>query len=551
MKGISPFLERSCKISADFLQTAVIIDDQAYPADESKDVIPENIEPMVHELADLTDEEVPSPSTVATALEGNNPIDTKGLVRAFAGRGIVCAVIDPPKDPGKFQLAAACRSADIAIVDWYLYDLSGEYAKTLIRHLIEDAEARYPYQFRLILIYTTEQNLEEIRDKIATMLNGFGRGVTPLRVEGTALRWGSWRFVVLAKPGTDVGSHLASYEVPYADLADRAIYEFARAVCGLVPNTALRAISSVRANTHRLIGRLSKELDAPFLTHRALLPNPSDAEELLVTLITSEFQAILEDEEVGQCASLAWVQAWIEACDLPFPIDIKYGSVSIGLKEAVDLARLLEIGAKKHIEESALSGTKRKKAIKQLGELNLTRVLADAGDDVSLDELFALFTTQRPHYGRKPPLLTLGSILKAEATKTDEYWLCIQPRCDSVRVKTSRPFLFLPLEISANDSFCTVAAEQDKIVRLRRQRKPYEIRSFVFSATTEGVVRARQENDRFVFVTNGGKKLTWLGQLRNAIAQNVAHDVSTRLSRVGVNASEWLRHAEQRGLYGG
>jgi len=544
VKGIPPFLERSCKISADFLQTAVIIDDQAYPADESENVIPEHIELLEHELAELIDEEAPSPSTVTTALEGNNPIDTKGLVRAFAERGIVCAVIDPPKDPGKFQLAAACRSADIAIVDWYLHDLSGEYAKTLIRHLIQDAEAKYPYQFRLILIYTTEQNLEEIRDKIATMLKGFGRGVTPLRLEGTALRWGSWRFVVLAKLGTDVGSHLASYEVSYADLPDRAIHEFARAVCGILPNVALSGLSAVRRNTFRLLQRLSRKLDPAFLTHRALLPKPIDSEGHVVSLIASELSAILEDEKVGSAASLEAIRDWVEQKGFSYPLDVTCSQGCLPIPDRETLANLLERGLEQHLKakQPSLSEDKRE-ALEKRVRKRLTKLLG--GGPPNEDERYAELTVLRPHYGGVAPFLTLGSILHDKKGK--RHWLCIQPRCDCVRLKDARRFLFLPLKEGGQFDFCKVSADMVPL-RLLRNRKPYSITTYTFKPDKTGVVRAHRVADHYVFLTSSGKKLRWIGQLRDSIAQDVAQKVGSRLSRVGVDRSEWLRQVLPRDL---
>lgn len=355
---------------------------------------------------------------------------------------------------------------------------------------------------------------------------------------------------MLAKPGTDVGRHFKDQEVSYADLPYRAVAEFTKAVCGLVPNTVLGAIASIRENTSRLIAHLSRELDAPYLTHRALLPNPDDSEQLLLSLIASECRAVLEDEDVGQFGGLGWLSTWIESRNLSFPLNVSYGNISVKLTDPGSLKRLLEVGAQAHLQESSLSPSKRAKAAKQLGELDLTGLLSDRNKDESPDALFALLTTQRPHYGANAPILTLGSILRDNVGGTTHYWVCIQPKCDAVRVEKRRRFLFLPLEPSPDNRFCTVTFDQGKVLKLRRTRKPYEITSFTFPASANQVVRASRVGDDFLFSTTSKKKLTWLGQLRDEIAQQIAHDVSTRLSRVGANPSEWLRYAERRLLQG-
>lgn len=544
MSRVSAFEEQSTRVAGAFLQSAVILDDQAYPEKEVIGAVEPVEAPAPFSADELRDERV-SATAIAAATHGNNPLPTKDIVRAFAQAGMACAVLNPLEDHEPWK----SLHPDVTILDWYVGDLTGDRSQQLLVDLITREQAAFPHQARLVLIYTTEQDLRRIREKILNLLADFG-GEKPREFGRTGASWEGWHVIVLAKPSTGVADDLQDCEVDYTDLPDCVVREFSRAFGGLLTNVTLSGISAVRRNTYRLVRRFSPMLDAPYLTHRALLPDPSDAEQLLVSLIASECRAILEDEGVASCADAGEVSKWVDHADLEFPLRIAYGSVSLTLSEPEALQRLLEVGAEKHLHESSLSPTQRTKAARQIGELNLTSVLGKATDTDKQDALFALLTTQRPHYGGAEPTLSLGTIVKSKKGEQEKYWVCIQPRCDAVRVTKPRQFLFLELEATTSDRFCTLVMDKGGVVKLRRQRKPYEIAAFKFTSPSGKAVRAHKLDEDMVFSTSGGKKLTWLGQLRAEIAQQVAHDVSTRLSRVGVDSSEWLRLAERRLLKG-
>lgn len=173
MINLTSFEQESIAVVSRFLQSVIVFDDQAYPDDQSEGPH-EKIEPGAsYDLSESVDKEL-LPSVITSATHGNNPIDTKIVVNAFAERGIVCAVIDPPLDPETSKLGSIFHKADIGIVDWYIDDVTGEYSTALIRRFIKDVVAVHSHQFHLILIYTTEQDLQEVADKLKTMLYALG-----------------------------------------------------------------------------------------------------------------------------------------------------------------------------------------------------------------------------------------------------------------------------------------------------------------------------------------------------------------------------------------
>ena len=538
MSDLPFFEQQSVAVASRFLQSAVILDDQAYPEGRPKDVISEVPSPTPYTAGESAEDELPS-SAVESATHGNNPIPTKTIVHAFAKQGIVCAVLDPEEDP---ELCLTLH-ADITILDWYIRDQTGERARSLLRQLIKHERGCFPHQVRLVLIYTTEQNLLDIREKLSELLQGIDNDATPQEFGETGLSWEGWHFIVLAKPGTAVAKNLSDCEVDYKDLPDRVVVEFAQAVGGLLPNVAIEGLAAVRRNTHRLLQRFSSDLDPAYLTHRALLPQPSDSEEHLLALLGSELTAILEDEAVASVSSANAIENWVSQKVQNFPIAIEHEDHRLEIQDSSEMSSLLIVGAVRHLviaEESpdmseGLGAKLRSKLTKLLG-----------GHAKTNDCLFAELATFRPHYGTIAPQLTLGSILWDE--NSDTYWLCIQPKCDSVRIEEKRAFPFLPLT-SGRQYFdiCKVRDDGQRL-KLFRERKSYEIRTYTFRPDKTGVISAALKGKKYVFTTTSRKKLEWIGQLRDSVAQDVAHKVGTRLSRVGVNPSEWQRLSLPRSL---
>ena len=64
--------------------------------------------------------------------------------------------------------------------------------------------------------------------------------------------------------------------------------------------------------------------------------------------------------------------------------------------------------------------------------------------------------------------------------------------------------------------------------------------TFVGSEEHGHVVVAQLENGKKYFLS-GERKYEWIGDLRSAIASRIVHQVTTQLSRVGLDEFEWQR----------
>lgn len=312
---------------------------------------------------------------------------------------------------------------------------------------------------------------------------------------------------------------------------------------GLVSNVVLESLAEIRRNTHRILSQFSSDLDAPYLTHRVLLFKPDEAEDLLSALVAEELQGILEDARVGSRANLEAVEAWVQAkqeAGVHFTLELGTGNDEpLTIEKVIDLLRMGIQNQDWNL--TGLSNTKRNNAHK----LPLVRMFQpDHPNPGSLDEKFAFITTMRACYEHYVPRLTLGTILKTGSDPIYSYWVCIQPRCDCVRMDSVRAFPFLPLKQAGEaGKFNIVLNEGDAYIRLLFSEKPYDIRLIRFRPRKrdKGVVTAKRDGDTFYFQSTGNCKYTWIGELRQEQVQRLSNQFAAAVSRVGLDESEWLR----------
>jgi hypothetical protein len=306
------------------------------------------------------------------------------------------------------------------------------------------------------------------------------------------------------------------------------------------------------------MGRLGPEMDPPYLAHRALLPNPDDAMNLAIDIVASEFHSLLDTYEVGEKANLRTIEAWVDMKSrdgTSFEVEVVNNDI-----KPVDLAHIREwqrVGIKKSDwwSEENISGTKKDKFSKH-GHKTLTQTFcAEDVDATELDRRFAMLTSLKNRYGasRHKPILTLGTIVKSESAGSNgsaKFWLCIQPRCDGVRIGEKRNFFFIPLdEVDGDQKFDLILeVHKSNFIKLRINYKIYESAHFEFAPgdSDKQVVRANGVEGHYVFDTTDKMRFRWVSELKTEHAQRIANDFAAKLSRVGLDESEWLRRWADR-----
>jgi len=552
-------------VAKDFLQSVVLVDDQAAFGSEGAASFGKG---ATSDMAALDGPEAADPEAFTTSrarrrlprlqspvLASPVPLpeqalDAKELVDGFADQGLVCAVIRPgiSESPVERTVCAA-RRADIVILDWELNRDGGESTLQIVRRLVhEEAEAEPRGRLRLVAVYSGTPQLRKISARLLKELSG-EKSASPFRRDGDfAIAAGAVRIVVFGKPTTRLEKTdklLRARVIAGRDLPGCLIDEFAKMTTGLVPHVTLASLSALRKNMHRVLGRLRADLDSAYLWHRATQVRPADAETHLVDLVVDELRAVLEDEGVGKWANLDAIAQWI-AHGKRNDFGASFGEK--GTRSAEEVLRLLTKGAAGKEDDNKDVRDKFPKMCAEKGahrEVGIAGFAETAEMARNANESLAALMSLKTRYERPHPRLELGTVLMRGHGKSRTYWLCVQPRCDSVRLKGCTAFPLLPLYLVNDGKKFDVLLPEGRrgYRRFRLAKKPAEIEMPAFPvhpADGDSVV-AEIYGKGFAFVARGGRRYAWVADLKPEHAQRIAQQVANEFSRVGLTESEWLR----------
>lgn len=518
----SEFFAYSKDIASRFLMSAIVVDDMASFEKPDVDITPKHLV-------------APSIATITEGISTNGPdsgvsfdshgLNAKEITDSFAKKGIFCSILKPYKrdlpDIKKMTKALSVRS-DVIIVDWVILKERepGQNALAILKDISRDSA-----QLHLVIIYTGAPELLEISQKIKTMLGQKAK----VEDEGLTLIKGSIRICIYAKPDTKVIESHKNRILLYENLTEKVIEEFTKMTSGLVSNVALDSISQIRRNTPKVLETFSRELDPPYLTHRALQPDPADAEHHLTSWVTQELNAVIEEAAVSQHVKMEAIEKWIKSRS-PFKLSGK----------ELDVTTLLRVGIN---DFPALSNKQKNNAHK-----NLTNVFAGGASSPNADEKLARLSTIRSFYQAPMPYLTQGTIVERLDPKGNEssHYVCVQPRCDCVRLTTKRKFLFLPLKRVRDDGkFNMVIFHDDKFDRYFYEKDPYNLHIEAFKPlkSQNRITFKKDSSGNYILTITKSKKFKWLAELRWDHSQRLSNELSGNLARVGLDESEWLRRS--------
>ena len=538
------FKDLSVQNVAKFLQTVVVVDDKARLVPLPTNDDDSNSLPSIAEADNESPTGAhpnlisPQPDAVGSSVDPED-LDAKSLVDGFAKEGIACTVLRPDRDDDVVtQVTKITELADIVVLDWILDNDNGESTTSLIRKLI--TEENGSDRIRLIAIYTGERNLGNVVDRVFEVLSTTS-GEVPDRLSAFVAVKGPVRIAVFGKEHTPVPPEdisLTNRLVGIPELPNRLINEFAEMTTGLLPNVAIAGLSEIRAQTHRLLTKFSSSLDPAYLGHRLLIPHPSDAEEEVVAMLVAEVLSILEHGEVAKQAGIDSIRAWISE------------------KTANDESlRPQDLFKSPQDTQNALLGflengidNIRKVGLRDWNWEKVTHAFtSEASQADESNRQFAKMMHVKTRYEGPPPSLTLGTILFSETDPGAPYWICLQPKCDSVRIKDRRSFPMVPMTQLKDQrtDFEIVVKHHDSWVLLSVSRRPADINMFTFEPNGDSMnkVTATPIDSLWKITSTEGKTYEWVAELKDEHAQRIANEFAGSFSRVGVSESEWVRRS--------
>ena len=235
--------------------------------------------------------------------------------------------------------------------------------------------------------------------------------------------------VLYAKSAVNLVSPFEGRSIAEPDLPGRLVGDFASLTSGLLPGIALTSLTAVRAGARRVLDTFRNDLDPAFLSHRACLTNPDDAEFQIVSHVAEEFRglmdyAVLQDSPAGSDA----VENWIRERGIKNN-EFKFGSERLSLEETIALAN---------------NGLHESQRLKNNAFETLTSGFSQNGES-GINERLAWIMSFRTVEGGPPPCMWLGSVVTKHIDDDEQHLICLRPRCDCVRLTEVTPFFFLPL----------------------------------------------------------------------------------------------------------
>ena len=503
------FIEQSKEIANNFIQNIVFIDDKAYKNDIT-----------------------------------NNAFSALDVSNVFAQSGKICAIYAPKSISDVNSYNTILNKADVVILDWYLDikkeenqvedpdadadndDPRGEFTLKLISDLLSQTG-----MLKLLIVYTGETDLFEITNSIYQKLDqhSFHKGDCVIQSLNS-------KILVRAKSQNSETQFAHNPElkdkiVSYESLPTLIVEEFADMTNGLLSNFALSSISTIRNNTSKILGSFSPKLDPAYLGHRVNLSNPSDAKELLVQLFGDAIAELIGNENID---TKTWVENWIHNRIEEKIINLVGKNLTVN-KEI--LCKIISADSP-DLNEKIASVTKislGKKVSKCASQLFQYGDIQIEDSDISFAKLTHHKNIFLPQ--QKRPMLTLGTIIKRITSNL--YYICIQQRCDSVRIQGERRFLFLPLE--QNEACYSIIVSKES--KFRINESSYALKTIKFRANNDEqeIYAVKNDNGKYLFTSIHQEQYEWVVDLKEMHAQSIVNNYCARLSRVGLNKSEWLR----------
>jgi hypothetical protein len=494
---------------------------------------------------------------------GSEPyFDAGQIIKHFAEQGKICSVFKFTEKNDVGKIINIAQKSDITILDWKMEPSEDEeidedveendeteedevrskgfYALEILKQIMSNEYN----PLRLFVIYTDEVELNRIADEIKKELNNLE--IQTQDETSYSFYCNNSKITIFGKEEVKTKAthvkEIAERSYNYEELPEAIYNEFVHFTHGIVSNIFLKSITSIRTNTYLLLKTFQRDIDAAFLAHKGLLPIPDDAHDHIIELIGSEIKCVIGGD-LNETVTNLLIESFIDLLDEKHLLDYKDNS---GVPKKLSPEEFKSL-----LHDSKFKNGLSKSTIKNLPE-NLPKSIIKADDPLlrqqDIEEKsnksnieFAKLTTLRSRYlTYNKPILTLGVILKGTTVAgKDEYWICIQPKCDSVRIQENeRPFLFLSLtKVSSNGHVILNTDLGFKISYNTAKAKQF---MFKPSQNETIIVKGKNFNEWF-FLDSFGRRFEYVCELKNDFAQNIANKFASELSRVAVNHSEWLR----------
>lgn len=502
--------------------------------------------------------------------------DAGAMIKNFAEHSIACSVFKFEEEEDIIRIANISQKSDITILDWKMElsnpiesedeneledddkELKGHYTLEILKRVISSEYNK----FKLFVIYTDEIDF----NRIVTQIKGSLTEMNFICEDESHYSFfcNSNKITIFGKEAVKTKTthikEVTERSYSYDELPEALYAEFVNFTHGVVSNIFLKTITAIRANTYSLLGTFQRDIDAAFIAHKGLLPIPDDAHEHIVELIGSEIKSVIGGALRESITNLQ-IESFVESLD-PKELLFNFDKTGLNNPELIPLGFTIEefkdllnkgvVHACNYNGDTKSKIELSKKVIKHLPQIiikghnpQIKKSIAESMAKQSHIKFARLTTVRNRYLDSNKPILTLGVILKGRTVSgIDEYWICIQPKCDSVRLADNenmwqgRSFIFLSLTKTSNKGEIVLSSN----LSFKIEYNIIKSRQFMFRPTKKGMVVVRgNSSDDWFFLDSFGRRFEYIAELKNDFAQGIANTFASQVSRVATNHSEWLR----------
>ncbi len=282
---------------SDYFRTALLIDDRVIDGELDDTNASARADPDTSENCGEPEvqEGLKVPNDGGSANPQGGEVHGNHLIQAFLSENIVCSVLQPNgREDVISQAVDGAKAADLLILDWIMFG-DEEVAAEAVRKVLElDSRG-----LRVIVIYSGEPSLRSVAQQLLEQLEDD----CPLKEDDCQLKKetdfifskGDTK-ILLFKKGEQNERKLEEDDertASYQRLPKLIRKDLEELWGGLVPELAFTAVNNLRDSIPRILATFKSSLDAPLLTHRAMLPEVTDAGPQMSRLLANEFELAL------------------------------------------------------------------------------------------------------------------------------------------------------------------------------------------------------------------------------------------------------------------
>lgn len=544
---MTSFSEMHQTTVTEFLSGVVIIDDKinfTTDKDDMKTTTPVGSGPA-------TTKQTVGEGSVAPAEAIDDTLYANDIIKDFSEAGIHCVTKEWGDTEKGQALPKLAEKSDIVVVDWQMGD-TGEEATRLIKDLIKANSDEFKY----IVIYTAEPE-KAFKGIQGTEFEGLVKKATGTNIFDFTITDEiniAHRIQIIEKDGDQSG------------LCNQIIEGFAEFSEGFLRNAALNGLTSIRKNTFKLLSIYPKELDKSAISHFTNLQASKEAfdhaelffRDYIGNLISDNLKDIVTysngiKNSVNKETILKYLKNESELYFLNKNKKAEQRDISefFNAKSFTDYCTEFEKFSILKTDGKEISEKDKSKlksgTLKFLKEGKLSISIEDEEKNL---EAFSIndCTRDRMLFSNEPILnfpLKFGVIIKGpkiepkEGGDGEDYFLCLQPLCDSVRLTNSTNFIFIKLDSNKN-KVDFIVKDGAKQLSLSTSSMPHKVLKLIeFEPISKtGDVRT---NEQKIFEAKDKTQYTWLAELKENYTQTVAHTLFSNGTRIGMDKFEWLR----------